>query len=373
MWSRTGEREHDQERLNAICPYFTMFPLSVPAKQFARLGAGAWVLDPFCGRGSTNYAARLLGLSSVGVDSNPVAAAISEGKMVATAAGDVAAACAEILAGSIDVAPPEGEFWARCYHPRTLNELCRVRAALLADHGSPARKALRALILGLLHGPRNKGAPSYLSNQMPRTYAAKPDYAVRFWSRRGLDPVQVSLAELVERKARHYFGSTPPVVPFQVLCGDSRKLDLTSPGRRFSMVVTSPPYYGMRTYVPDQWLRYWFLGGPPTPTYQHPDQLSHGSASEFADQLAGVWANVARACLPGARFMIRFGGIHDRKARPRDIMQEAITGADCNLRLLTVRSAGLSSRGKRQAAQFQRTLGAPIEELDFYVRLEAER
>ncbi len=368
---RAVKSERDQERLNAICPYFTMFPLSVPAKQLARLGAGAWVLDPFCGRGSTNYAARLLGLGSVGVDSNPVAAAITEGKMVATSAENVEAACAEILAGPIEATPPEGEFWARCYHPLTLSELCRVRAALLVDHVSPARKALRALILGLLHGPRNKGAPSYLSNQMPRTYGAKPDYAVRFWSRRGLEPVHVSLAELVLRKARHYFGSTPPKVPFQVFCGDSRKIDLTAQGRRFSMVVTSPPYYGMRTYVPDQWLRYWFLGGPPAPTYQHPDQLSHGSASEFAAQLAGVWTNVARACVPGARFMIRFGGIHDRKARPRDIMQEALAGAGRHLQLLTVRSAGLSSRGKRQADQFQRPLGAPIEEWDFYVRLEA--
>lgn len=365
--TRTGDRE----RLNAICPYFTMFPLSVPAKHLARLQAGAWVLDPFCGRGSTNYAARLLGLGSVGVDSNPVAAAIAEGKMVVASADDVAAACAEILAGTIEAAPPEGEFWSRCYHPRTLDELCRVRAALLSDHHSPARKALRALILGLLHGPRNKGAPSYLSNQMPRTYAAKPDYAVRFWSRRGLDPVRVSLVELVARKARHYFKSMPPEVPFRVLCGDSREVDLTQLGPRFSMVVTSPPYYGMRTYIPDQWLRYWFLGGPPVPTYQHSDQLSHGSVSEFAEQLATVWANVARACLPGARFMVRFGGIHDRKARPRDIMREALTGASCPLRILTVRSAGLSSRGKRQADQFQRPLGSPIEEWDFHVRLEA--
>ena len=280
-----------------------MFPLSVPAKHLARIDARAWVLDPFCGRGSTNYAARLLGLGSVGVDSNPVAAAIAEGKMVATSAGDVSAACADIVAGPIEAAPPDGEFWARCYHPRTLDEMCRVRAALLVDHSSPARKALRALMLGLLHGPRNKGAPSYLSNQMPRMYAAKPDYAVRFWSRRRLDPVRVPLVELVQRKAVYYFAATPPEVPFRVLCGDSRTLDLTTLGPRFSMVVTSPPYYGMRTYVPDQWLRYWFLGGPPAPTYQHPNQLSHGSAAEFAEQLAGVWTNVARACLPGARFM----------------------------------------------------------------------
>jgi hypothetical protein len=141
-------------------------------------------------------------------------------------------------------------------------------------------------------------------------------------------------------------------------------------GLRFSAVVTSPPYFGMRTYVPDQWLRNWFLGGPPTTTYRQPNQLSHGSAADFAEQLAAVFTNVARACKPGARMMIRFGGIHDRKARPRDIMLDALHGVRSKLRILTVRSAGLSSRGKRQADQFQRALKAPIEELDFYVRLE---
>lgn len=364
------ESSRERERLNAICPYFTMFPLSVPVKQIAGLRLGAWILDPFCGRGSTNYAARLVGLNSVGVDSNPVAVAIAEGKMVTTSPAEVEKACADILATRAAADSPAGEFWSLCYHPSTLDDLCRVRAALLEDCASPARKALRALMLGMLHGPRNKGAPSYLSNQMPRTYASKPDYAVRFWRKNGLTPRHVDLTELVRRKARHYFASTLPGVQHRVLCGDSRKLDLSELGLKFSMVVTSPPYYGMRTYIPDQWLRYWFVGGPPMATYRHPDQFSHGSASEFAEQLAAVWRNVARACLPGTKLMIRFGGIHDRKAHPKDIMLASLQGAGCMLRLLTVRSAGLSSRGKRQADQFKRSLRAPIEELDFHVRLE---
>jgi len=126
----------------------------------------------------------------------------------------------------------------------------------------------------------------------------------------------------------------------------------------------------MRTYVPDQWLRYWFIGGPTTVTYRHANQMTHASASRFAEQLASVWTNVARACLPGAKLVIRFGGIHDRKARPKDIMLTALREAQCELRLLTICSAGLSSRGKRQADQFKRTLGKPIEEFDFHVRLE---
>jgi DNA modification methylase len=65
--------------LNGICPYFTMFPLTFPQKVLKRhSSSGDVVLDPFAGRGTTLYAARLLGLGAYGIDSNPVAVAISE-------------------------------------------------------------------------------------------------------------------------------------------------------------------------------------------------------------------------------------------------------------------------------------------------------
>ena len=48
-----------------------MFPLKFPFKHLSRASKEDWVLDPFCGRGTTNFAARLLGLNSVGIDSSP--------------------------------------------------------------------------------------------------------------------------------------------------------------------------------------------------------------------------------------------------------------------------------------------------------------
>jgi hypothetical protein len=58
------------QALNAVCPYFTMYPLSFPLKILQRHAQPeSWVLDPFCGRGTTNYAARLLGLPTIGIDS----------------------------------------------------------------------------------------------------------------------------------------------------------------------------------------------------------------------------------------------------------------------------------------------------------------
>lgn len=346
-----------------------MFPLEVPFRQLQKVDPNSWVLDPFCGRGTTNYAARLLGLPSVGVDSSPIATAIAEGKMAKTTPDAVKQVCTEILHNSQKVDCPEGDFWPICFHEETLKNLLKIRESLLKDCGTPERKALRALMLGLLHGPKNKGLPSYLSNQMPRTYAAKPDYAVKFWSQRNLYPDYVDISELVARKALHFFSDQPPTVNYHVVCGDSREIDFSFFGISFSKVVTSPPYYGMRTYVSDQWLRFWFIGGPSSVTYSHPSQMTHSSPSIFSSQLAGVWRNIAKACHPNATMVIRFGGINNRKANPKEIMVNSFQEANCGIRLNTIRSAGLSSEGKRQAEQFQRPLRNPIEEFDFYVSL----
>jgi len=55
-----------------------MFPLDFPLGALAEGRPGEWVLDPFCGRGTTLFAARKLGMPSVGIDSNAVAAAIAQ-------------------------------------------------------------------------------------------------------------------------------------------------------------------------------------------------------------------------------------------------------------------------------------------------------
>ena len=73
-------------RLNTVCPYYTMFPLAFPLERLARAEATEWVLDPFCGRGTTVFAARLRGLGCVGIDSNPIAAAIAAAKLTDTTA-----------------------------------------------------------------------------------------------------------------------------------------------------------------------------------------------------------------------------------------------------------------------------------------------
>ncbi|MBU2752440.1 site-specific DNA-methyltransferase [Acidithiobacillus thiooxidans] len=61
-----------ENALNAICPYFTMFPLEYPNRVLAKhRKEKAVVLDPFCGRGTTLFSARKFGFSAWGIDSSP--------------------------------------------------------------------------------------------------------------------------------------------------------------------------------------------------------------------------------------------------------------------------------------------------------------
>ena len=124
---------------------------------------------------------------------------------------------------------------------------------------------LRAAALGCLHGPRSKdpSKAGYFSNQMPRTFAPKPNYSVTYWRENALKPPQVSVLRVLRRKLERISDLDAPTVDSfaRVLCADARE---ARPYRQLEdhlLVITSPPYYGMRTYIQDQWLRHWFLGG----------------------------------------------------------------------------------------------------------------
>lgn len=359
-------------RLNAICPYYTMFPLRFPFITLRHAREGDWVLDPFCGRGTTNFAARLRGLSSVGIDSNPVAAAITAAKTVSVTPKEVSDLCYEILFDSKDPeAIPSGPFWELCYHQSTLEDICKLRTHLLEEKPTDARIALRALMLGILHGPRLKGAPTYLSNQMPRTYATKPDAAVRFWAKRQQRPTKVDVGDVVRRRTEFSFAVLPRWVFGSAILADSRKLHELDIGGPFQWVITSPPYYGMRTYWSDQWIRNWFLGGPPTVTYEKNAQLSHGGEESFVRELGAVWRQVAHVCSPGARLIVRFGALPSVPKEPVALLKQSLKVSDSGWRVLTVRGAGDAACGNRQSEQFGHGRSSAIDEVDLYAVKES--
>lgn len=332
-----------------------MFPLEFPMQVLSRESrSDSKVLDPFCGRGTTNMAARLRGLPNVGIDSHPLAVALTEAKLVSTCPRDISRELDNILSRSCSASEaPTGEFWELAFEESTLAKISRIRDELLQDCRSPARVALRAILLGALHGPTSKGEPSYFSNQFPRTFAPKPRYAVKFWRDHDMRPQEVDIRSVVERRSHRYYAEIPPPVSSLVLLGDSREEAVFQENLKdhsFDWVITSPPYYGLRTYRPDQWLRLWFLGGINTVDYSQQEQITHESPDSFMDQLSRVWKNCASVCPSGARLIIRFGQISDRTISAFEILRGSLSNT--SWRIQTRCDAGSASLGKRQADHF---------------------
>lgn len=355
------------DALNGICPYYTMYPLDFPLRVLKRFGRrGDWVIDPFCGRGTTNFAARLLAMPSIGLDSSPVAAALARAKISSAEPSQIITRAIEII--EMEGHPehvPTGEFWSLAYHEETLVQLCKLREALLTDCSSSVDILLRAILLGALHGPRPKGAPSYFSNQAPRTFAPKPNYAVKFWNQRDLRPANVDVTSVVRARAERILAGQPSNVDGIVRMADSRDPQAFSNIPRARVVVTSPPYFGMRTYLPDQWLRLWFLGGPSHVVYRQPDyQLRHSGVDRFASEMRAVWRNMASHTDEGARLVIRYGGIHDRDAEPMDVLKRSLV--DSGWKITTARAVPDAEHGRRQVKQFQAAPKKAIAEYDVY-------
>ncbi len=286
----------------------------------ANAAPGSRVLDPFCGRGTTNYAARVLGLHSYGTDTNPVAVAIASAKLASTSVEEVLNLLQQILAGPESVLVPVGPFWEGCYHPTTLQDICKLRDALQLRQDAAAA-VLRAVFLGVLHGPRRITVASYLSNQMPRTFASKPAYSVKYWRENNLTPPLVDTCQVIEQKVRRILATPLPPVPGRIDEADARNIpDYDAP---IDYIVTSPPYYGFDTYRPDQWLRLWALGFPAEVTYQDETQVSRGGVLGFTKRLAEVWKRVGEISRNKAKLCIRFGSLPSMPVNPLEILEES--------------------------------------------------
>lgn len=356
--------------LNAICPYFTMFPLEYPLRVLKKHRAlKPVVIDPFCGRGTTLFAARTLELESWGIDSSPVAVAIARAKLSNAKAEDALCLAQLLILSAQSTQVPQDTFFKSAYHSKTLRQICSLREGLLKLADDDISIMLRAAVLGCLHGPLLKsGAASYFSNQMPRTFAPKPDYAIKYWKKKNLIAPEVDVLSVLERKLK-LIAATRELANTShanVIHGDATVAQNLPLARNYSLVVTSPPYYGMKTYVQDQWLRNWFLGGPTKVDYSAGVQLEHTGQDVFASSLGKVWANMADTKADSLHMYIRFGVIPSAKVDAKTLLFESLEASGANFKVISARNAASAHSGKRQAEQM-RTYSGACDEYDFHV------
>jgi DNA methylase len=307
-----------KHRLHALCPYFAMFPHTFVRKYlFALTRAGDVILDPFSGRGTTLLESLLLDRKALAVDINPVAACVTGAKAhvpallaIESRLNELKRHCKETSWQAVDEERRTlPSFFAHAFHYSTLRELLFIRRHLDWRH-SDIDRFIAALALGSLHGEMDKSS-SYFSNQMPRTISTKPAYSIRYWREHGLRPKRRRVFEILRNRARFRLQDGRPSHRGIALQADVRETSrlLERWQGRVQAIITSPPYLNVTNFEEDQWLRLWFLGGPPWPTYGRISKNDrHSSAKGYWRFLSEAWQGVAGLLAKGGFIVCRVGG-----------------------------------------------------------------
>jgi len=331
-----------RHRFHALCPYFAMFPESFASKWISALTKrGDTILDPFCGRGTAPFQALLMERRAIGNDINPVAYCVTKAKTNPPQLSSVRRRRTVLEKNCKAMDWERGrtrlpEFFRHAYSPPTLRQLLYLRASLNWER-SGVDCMIAAIVLGALHGESEK-SPSYLSNQMPRTISTKPKYSIQFWKKHGQKAPRRDVFRLVRNRLDYRYESPPPEDHGIVFQADMRELPRLCRGlpRQPRCVITSPPYLNVTNFEEDQWLRLWFLGSLPQPTY---GRISRDDRHERPEAYWGMIADMWRVlgCLLGksANVVIRLGG--------KDLDPERIVGCLTGTSALSGRKASLAS------------------------------
>ena len=308
----------EKHQLHALCPYFAMFPHSFAREHvLAHTSPSDAVLDPFSGRGTTLLESLICGRQAIALDINPVAACITGAKARVPSQREIEARLDGLQEEyrTTESRGLDGErkalplFFGRAFHYLTLRELLFVRSRL-DWKGDDIDRFIAALALGSLHGEMSTSS-SYFSNQMPRTISTKPNYSIQYWAKHGLRPQRRRVFDILRSRARFRLqdGAPPPLgIAVQA---DAREASSRLDGwrGRVRAVITSPPYLNVTNFEEDQWLRLWFLGGLPKPTYGRVSRDDrYGNAEAYWRFLAEAWRGIADLLESRAVIVYRIGG-----------------------------------------------------------------
>jgi len=189
------------------------------------------VLDPFCGSGTIVYEAASLGHSAIGVDLNPIAQVLTEGKISIESALDVFLNEAEALIDEAKALPfiPQNETGpGRYFHVDTYRQIASI--AVMFDQMSPYVKACFAGAICLAA----RGCNWYKWTSSTVGKDIEPKQFIDFNSK------------FLAKIKKHYF--PVPGINAQLIKGDARDIPVI-PNSSIDLVFSSPPYFDCLDYT----------------------------------------------------------------------------------------------------------------------------
>jgi hypothetical protein len=344
-------------RWSGLGPYYAMFPAAFCDSVIEKYcDKGDTVLDPFCGRGTALYSAAMAGRHALGIELNPVGWIYSSTKLMPADQDEVDARIVQLEAATKSYSRAALElpmFFRRCFTPEVRRFLLCARD-LLNWRQSRVDRTVMAFLLVHLHG---KITDSF-SNQMRQTKAMAPNYAVTWWRNRGLNPPKIDPVEFLRKKMQwRYAKGVPNATNSKAYLGDSVALlpelkgCLSSRGlQRPSLLLTSPPYFGVTNYHYDQWLRLWLLGGPPTDRradnhYSGKHRGKFANRSMYGRLLTNVFRRASQLMRPNGIVYVRT----DRREPTLLLTKQALKVAFPNHQMMRVNQP---IKGKTQTRLF---------------------
>ena len=291
-WDFTDSRS---DPLSAIHPYPAKFIPSIPRKliQDFRPRQGLALLDPFCGSGTALSAAQAVGIPSIGVDLNPIAAMISRVRTSPMPDGVLDVAATIERAARADRAPgvpliPRLGHW---FKPRVQAAIASLTNAIDA-HGGSSKELLRLALSSII---------VRVSNQDSDTRYAAVEKAV------DAEDVFERFGAALRKTVKALEGRPDRMADADVIEADVLSLDRSKIDRPVGLVVTSPPYPNAYEYWLYHKYRMWWLGHDPLAVKEREigarahffkGRGSH-TAQDFERQMANVLTTVGDVVVAG--------------------------------------------------------------------------
>lgn len=268
LWHSVSQRWGHS--MHTMCSYHGMFPAKVAHYFIQRYSnPGDVVLDPFSGRGTTAFQARVDGRRAICNDLNPLAYVLSRAKIdpppwdsVQSFVRDLENTYKRTKSAAQDVC---GDI-RMLYHENTLKQILFLRNCLLSKRTTEwTREELMigGALTGIMHGGwRRDDSSQYLSISMPNTFSMSPNYVKKFIQENGLKKINQNVFDLLRNKlARLYVDDIDGTVGLAYHSDASELLLGGSVDREtVDLVVTSPPYLRVVNYGTSNWIRLWLLG-----------------------------------------------------------------------------------------------------------------
>jgi site-specific DNA-methyltransferase (cytosine-N4-specific) len=258
------------------------------------LGHGAWVLDPFCGSGTTLLEGAHIGWNAVGIDMNPLATLIANAKIAAFNANPVLLQrAADSLIAHLDPIPdgsdwrnhlPEPDYLEKWFRVPVLKQIWAI-LRVIAQIAPPALQDVFRVVLSDLIRDVSLQDPGDLRIRRRKDAAENYPVVEMF-----VDAIRIRIESVL--RARHHVRPKNGLTQVAVL-GDTRNaeksLEFLLKSRMtegFDVAITSPPYATAMPYLDTQRLSLALLGMIGSRQLRHNEQMLIGNR-EIQDKERG--------------------------------------------------------------------------------------